>query len=439
MHKKYLGLGIILVTIVLTLLMIFYFDSKSLNDSKEEVSSGDSDKEENVQGEEEVYEDILEVPSELQPYLDQISDDLIMTTDEIATYNSEIASKTTALYDVLNMTTISKKQIEDYINSYETPSLPKYNGNRKVTSQEVTEMLENRNLSAVEEKDTIVRGLIVQRSNLRSFPTNVHFYDSPSSKHLDRLQETELFVNTPVIVLHTSKDAEWYFVLSPIYYGWVESKTVALATKEDWDFFLNDDKFVVVTEKNIDLKGNTLDMSVKLPYISVDKDFYQVSVPSRDTDGKVIRENIQLKHNQVYRGYVPYTRRNLYIQALKYKDVPYQWGGYTGGVDCSSFVLTVFRTFGFQFPRNTSTQNSSVGQIIDVSDKSTSDKMQLIAKYPGSLLYQSGHVMLYLGEYEEKHYIIHANGSTINVAITPLDGSSYLNKINKIVLINSTI
>ena len=378
----------------------------------------------------------LSVPSKLEPYVDELSDDIIMSKEEIDEYNQTIATKTSAIYDIYSIAKIDREKIKKYINSYEVPSLPKYDNDKKITTKDVQAILKNRDLENVKDCEKVSRGLIVKRSNLRSFPTDIHFYNSPQTKYLDNIQETELLVNTPVIILHESRDKEWYFILSRTYYGWIRKDTVAIATLDDWDYFLNSDDFVIVTAEKIKVDDTTLDMSTRLPFISFNAQEYEVVLPKSDENGNIKKQKISISQEKVYPGYVPYTKKNLYIQALKYEGIPYEWGGYTGGVDCSGFISNVFHTFGFQFPRNTSSQNSSVGKIIDIEDKSISEKLKLIENHPASLLYQKGHVMLYLGKHNDKNYIIHANGTTLDVAITPLENSKYLSKIDKIVLIS---
>ncbi len=369
-----------------------------------------------------------------ESYVDQLSDEVILSTKEINSYNQKIKSKTDAIYD-MSITSLSKEKIKSYINSYKAPSLPKYNGNKKITTTELNKILDNRNMDNIASQNPLIKGIVVKRSNLRSLPTNTHFYSSTSKKYLDNIQETELLVNTAVLILHESKDGEWYFVLSPTYYGWVEKDTIAQATTDDWNYFLNSDQFVIITDKSVTANNTSLDMSVKLPYVGSSGNNYQVVIPQKNSSGFVEKKNISILKEKANVGYLPYTQKNVYAQAIKYKGTPYQFGGWTGGVDCSSYVSNVFRTFGFQFPRNTSSQNTSVGQIISLSGKSNSSKLKQIEKYPASLLYQSGHVMIYLGKENGKHYIIHANATTLNVAITVLDNSQNLTNINKIVLV----
>ena len=177
-------------------------------------------------------------------------------------------------------------------------------------------------------------------------------------------------------------------------------------------------------------------MSVKLPYISSTKDSYKLALPKKDKNGYVLKNYIDVSKNSANIGYLPYTKRNIYIQAIKYKDIDYSWGGMDKGVDCSSYVANVYRTFGFMFPRNTSNQNNSIGNIILLNNLSNKKKLDIIKfNYP-SLLYQPGHVMLYLGTINNNYYIIHASSSTMKVTLEQLtEDSKYLSSIDRIILI----
>ena len=86
------------------------------------------------------------------------------------------------------------------------------------------------------------------------------------------------------------------------------------------------------------------------------------------------------------------------------------------------------------FPRNTRYQNYSIGKITSLSGKSGNEKLKTITGLDTSLLYQNGHVMLYLGKLNNKHYIIHAAASPyMKVVVTELNNNtSYLGNINKI-------
>lgn len=377
------------------------------------------------------------IPDSAKKFIDGLADDIILTPHEIEEYNAEIRSKTDSIFNLSEIDSITSSEIRNLITKYTVPTLPKYTGNGAVTNSEVNNMLANRNLDNITDKKTITKGIIVARANLKSFPTDVHFYDSNGVYNFDRVQETELHVNTPVLIVHESSDEKWYFVISYAYCGWVEKNDIALAKDEDFDYFINSREFAIITDALVDIDGTLLDMSTKLPYLKAIEEGYQVVLPIKEDNGYVSKKEVVITRDKAHLGYLPYTKRNVYIEAFKYEGHPYKWSGMDDGVDCSSYISNVFRTFGFMFPRNTADQNGSVGQIIDVSNKSTLEKLNILSSNSDPvILYQPGHAMIYLGILDEKHYIIHASGSDLKVVTTELNtSSSYLKKINKIDLI----
>ena len=94
----------------------------------------------------------------------------------------------------------------------------------------------------------------------------------------------------------------------------------------------------------------------------------------------------------------------------------------------------MYRTFGFNFPRNTSDQKEVLENITYMNNMSNEEKLETINNedFP-SLLYQPGHVMIYLGKIDGVNYIIHSSGSEMKVTESVLDNSSYLNKIDRVI------
>ena len=361
---------------------------------------------------------------------------IILTTDEILEYNKKIINKTDMYYDINNIKSLSKGKIKEYITTYNLPKLPKYDGELELNSTNTQSVLDNLALDNIIDLNSITKGIIVKRTNLRSFPTNIHFYDNKNKKDFDRLQETELHVNTPILIIHESLDKEWYFVISPFYAGWVLKDNVAYAKEEDINYLINNKNFIVIIEPVVNINNVTLDMSVKLPFVGSANNNLNVILPTKGSDGFVKMTNVSISNDKASIGYLSYTKKNIIELATKYLGTKYSWGGLDSGVDCSSFVSNVYRAFGFTFPRNTSSQNKSVGSITSLENKTTTDKLNLIKNMEPSLLFQSGHVMLYIGDDNNKPYIIHALGSDMQVVKTELTvNSSYLKKINRLVLV----
>ena len=101
-------------------------------------------------------------------------------------------------------------------------------------------------------------------------------------------------------------------------------------------------------------------------------------------------------------------REELVEFALQFEGNPYVYGGtsLTNGADCSGFVMSVFKEFGYELPRVAAAQFES-------SDQKSVDEIE-----PGDLLfygdYGIDHVALYIGD--EK--IIHASTSATGIKIS---------------------
>lgn len=73
--------------------------------------------------------------------------------------------------------------------------------------------------------------------------------------------------------------------------------------------------------------------------------------------------------------------------ALQYVGYPYVAGGtsLTNGADCSGFVMSVYKNFGYSLPRSSYAQ-SSVGRSVSYAEAQ-----------PGDIIYYGGHVAIYIG------------------------------------------
>ena len=251
---------------------------------------------------------------------------VILTTDKILEYNKKIINKTDMYYDINNIKSLSKEKIKEYIMTYNLPKLPKYDGELELNSTNTQSILDNRALDNIIDLNSITKGIIVKRTNLRSFPTNIHFYDNKNKKDFDRLQETELHVNTPVLIIHESLDKEWYFVISPFYAGWVLKDNVAYAKDEDLNYLINNKNFIVIIEPVVNINNVTLDMSVKLPFVGSNNNNLNVILPTKGSDGFVKMTNVSISKDKASIGYLSYTKENIINLATKYLGTKYSWG-----------------------------------------------------------------------------------------------------------------
>lgn len=104
-------------------------------------------------------------------------------------------------------------------------------------------------------------------------------------------------------------------------------------------------------------------------------------------------------------------RQEIVDFALQFEGNPYVYGGtsLTNGADCSGFVMSVFKEFGYELPRVASAQYEASHKK-DVSQIETGD---LVFYGSGGI----GHVALYIGNGR----IIHASTSASGIKISDYD------------------
>ncbi|MCK9472019.1 MAG: SH3 domain-containing protein [Bacilli bacterium] len=340
---------------------------------------------------------------------------IILNKQQIEEYNNKVLSNytNTKVLDILKQPkTISKNSLESLINNYSIINkYSVYNNTTKLiaTNQEKNNILANRNLGNIPAIVDVKYGIVTNFSSLRSYPTN--FYSQTNT--LDRFQETALNVGEGVLVYHTSLDNNWYFVQAQNYNGWVESKNIAICSYEQMDEFLNSDNFIVVTADVLYINSVWVRMGQRIPYTNKSEDYYLISFPTRDDSGNLELKEISLAADlDISDGYLEYTLVNVFNQGFKMLGIEYSWGDkYIEGRDCSSTQNAIYATFGFKMPRNTSNQS----KIPDYSSSGKYTINQIKENYqPGTLLFASGHVLMYIGEdINGVSYVLHNTNAAV--------------------------
>src|SRR5262249_39786850 len=149
---------------------------------------------------------------------------------------------------------------------------------------------------------------------------------------------------------------------------------------------------------------------MRLPLSGIESGRVTVNIPVMDVEGKLAVRQAYMNEEDVHAGYLPYTARTIYKQALSMINQPYGWGDMYGEQDCSRFLQMIFATVGIMLPRNSRLQ-AEVSNIPSDFDEKSDDqaKIAALARVPaaGTLLPMKGHIMLYLGMVNGKPYAIH--------------------------------
>ena len=96
---------------------------------------------------------------------------------------------------------------------------------------------------------------------------------------------------------------------------------------------------------------------------------------------------------------------DIVAYAQQFVGNPYVWGGtnLNTGADCSGFVKSVYKSFGYNLPRSSSSQRRA------------GRKVSYNKKQPGDLICYNGHVAIYIG----KGKIVHASSRKTGIKISP--------------------
>ena len=296
-----------------------------------------------------------------------------------------------------------------------------YLDGKRVTPKLLEQYKSYRNVPPDDEEVTLRYGVVVSGAALTDLPTEDIFTDSELDARYNELQETFVKVNSPVIILLEDTTHKYYYVKSIEFTGWTKQSNIAIIDdKSTWDSYFDNDSFIMVTNdcdiaidssaaiEGISYSTKTF-MGTKLHFQGEDeKGNYKVCVPARCEDGTINCDitGILDSSNAVI-GYLPATRRNILQLAFSVWGDEYGWGGRDGLRDCSSYIRDIFLCFGYTLPRNSSFQmRIKDGTNIEHIEGYDNKKKALGALEPGDILDIGGHVMIYLGEYKGKTYVI---------------------------------
>ena len=339
--------------------------------------------------------------------------DVIMSEKEISDFNSEV-------YDNNNCI----KTLTNFPDSLE-PDLVK----GLIVNARFYDLAKEENYDLDNITGELLYAINLSYSNTRAAPT---YQSSTSEKDsVDKVSMSKLRFGEPIIILHKTADNLWCFFQSEAYRGWTEIKNIVFIDKTAFTSYARYEKFLMVIAKNIKIANKTIDMGTKLNLVDETKNKYIVSIPTKDSNGNLvfIKSSINKNSNIVVKGYLPYTKHNIIKQVMRCYHMPYAWGNSEYGVDCSGFVLNVYKTFGFKIPRNSALQQCCGGDFVK-TDENTIDE-ELEKSSLGSLLYKPGHIMIYLGKIKNDFYVIHSASSKKTFSLSLNTNGVIISTLNK--------
>lgn len=381
-------------------------------------------------------------------------DGVIMSQREIAAFNRDIVSALPGLvYDLTDYpASLSGEKLAELVNKRPFPvDEERYSNGSLVEAAYYDYLLSQMNLDGIRAKNEVAYAVTVRRTDIRSFPTSDESLEAPYDVEFDMFQETAVGSAEPVLILHRSLDGDWCFVQVHNYNGWMPAADLAVAAdKDSWLEFVKPEQYLVVTGNRIELNyapgdqgveqvGFTMGTRVPLAVRNVDDvvaaaGIYLVKLPTRGDYGElVLKMSTVPAGSDVMVGYMPYTRANIIVQAFKILGERYGWGGMFEARDCSAFVMDVYRSFGLMLPRNGDEQEQSAGRTVSFASLDTGRRYELLdSLLPGASLHTPTHEMLYLGEHEGLHYVIHDITSYGDTDQVNADGSLARVELNRV-------
>lgn len=399
---------------------------------------------------------------------------LIATLENIQAYNQRnFAFDGTPLRDIFAMkSTYGRDELVKMIQGVsKVPEGNKYKNGELITEAYKKELQASLHLDAIAQETDVRYGIAVRRSPMKNFPTDDEIYNSTTDYALDRFMETTAYPLEPMVIFSTSRDGRWYFAQMYNYAAWIKAEDVALTDKETLKSYVQTEPFLIVTGKKAtthfnpftkELSEYAIPMGVRVPLARRDEiqatvdgqgifGNFVVKLPVRNAAGQLeIKQSLISRSEDASVGYLPYTRENILKQAFKLLGTRYGWGGRFHGNDCSSTVMDVHTVFGFKLPRNSGELgHKTVGKAYPLTtDMNLQKRLEILATAPvGSALEMPGHIMIYVGQANGQHYILHAHlGLSTStqgalktyvsqqVALTPVtilteSGSTYMEKV----------
>lgn len=262
------------------------------------------------------------------------------------------------------------------------------------------------------------KAVTLKEVSLRSFPTIKPLLKDPSLAGegfpFDYLQNSTVHANEPILVSHYSKDREWAYVFSNFASGWIKTNEFAILEKKHIEAWQNAQQVAITKEDEpiYDSEGNFLYKSkigMMFALISEDEETYTVLTVSSYKNSKPLFFKSKIYKNIATKEIMKLDENNLIAVIKEVSKTNYGWGGMYEQRDCSSMLRDMFTPFGIWLPRN-SFQQSKIGNVISLSGLSDEEKIKVIKEKAvpfQTILYKKGHVVLYVGTYNDEIIVFH--------------------------------
>lgn len=256
------------------------------------------------------------------------------------------------------------------------------------------------------------KAITLQGSDLKQLPTARLFFGEPGTPGqgfpFDLNQESWVISNTPVLILHETRDNAWRLVLLGHTFGWLPTQQVAIVEADfiqQWQYpqqghaTITDLKTALVTPTAHFITEAQL--SSLHPLVAEQPDHWILYAANSDAKGKALLQQVTVLKSAAARFPLPLIPLQLATLVNQLMGLPYSWGGLGGLYDCSSTLVTLFQPFGIWLPRNSGDQARTAQSYLDLTGLDRQQKLTRLKQQGVPFLtlgWLPGHVVLYLGE-----------------------------------------
>jgi hypothetical protein len=261
--------------------------------------------------------------------------------------------------------------------------------------------------------------MTINSSNLRILPTrNPHYASMRSSSNLsqfDSFQVSSIGVNVPVFISHMTKDKAWLLAETDYYFGWIAAEDVAYVDETVINAWETGQYVAVIKDRSsvMDESGQQLfhvSLGTIFPSIGTTQDHINILAAVEGSHKRIRLKRAFVSKAHAAQKPLKMTTFNIARLANEMINEPYGWGGIDGKRDCSLMIRDLFAPFGIWLHRNSNEQGQHGGIYINLATLSDADKRKKILTEGipyATLIWKKGHIMLYIGSYQNEPVIFH--------------------------------
>ncbi|MBO4405251.1 MAG: SH3 domain-containing protein [Alphaproteobacteria bacterium] len=250
------------------------------------------------------------------------------------------------------------------------------------------------------------KGIIIRNTMAKLWPTDSQLFKSlknPGDSYpFDSNIQSLIRLGTPVSITAVSKDGLWAFVSSYAFSGWVSMHDVAYVNEQFMKTYMARTKMVAVKDGIVIKHKNRFLNKADIGTIIV-KDKQGLLCPYKGFNG--FARLIRCDASGFTEKPLAFTAENAIKITEQFLDQKYGWGGYLNLRDCSMLTMDYCTAFGVPLDRNGTAQLCG-GNYVNLPKKNAALILSQGKPFL-TLVGNKGHVMLYVGRYNNKPVFLH--------------------------------